>query len=171
MKLYVSNMLFKITEDDLRQAFSQFGQVESVDIVKDRDTGKSKGFGFIVMPSAEEAQAAIDGLNDSELSGREIRVSEARPRPDKPRGKKPSSGGRTEKGGPRDSKAGNRWGQGESEGGRSGQGSGGGRGGQSAFGGTRGNKTGGGSRGGQGGGGRGGQGGPSGGRGGQGRGR
>lgn len=159
MKLYVSNILFKITEDDLRQAFSQFGEVVSVDIVKDRETGKSKGFGFIVMGSADEGKAAIAGLNDTDFNGRTIRVSEAQARPPKPGGRKSAGGSGDRKGGDKGGQGSNRWGQGESGGGRGGQG--GGRGGQSAFGGPRGGK----------GGGRGGQGGSGGGRGGQGRGR
>ncbi|MBU4014333.1 MAG: RNA-binding protein [Proteobacteria bacterium] len=145
MKIYVGNLSYEVTEEDLRLALEQFGQVESAAIIKDKYSGQSKGFGFVEMASKAEGQAAIEGLNGKELKGRALNVNEARPRTE-------SHGSRGGYGG------GGRGGQG---GGRGGQG-GGGRGGQG--GGGRGGQGGG--RGGQGGGGRGGQGG---GRGGQGR--
>jgi len=82
MNIYVGNMSFDVTEDDLRQAFEGFGQVESVRIIQDRYTGRSKGFGFVDMPTEAEAQSAIVGLNGTDLKGRSINVNEARPRPE-----------------------------------------------------------------------------------------
>jgi RNA recognition motif-containing protein len=86
MNIYAGNLSRDVTEDDLRQAFEAFGQVESVNIVKDRFSGESRGFGFVMMPSRNEAQAAIDGLNDKDLKGRNINVNEARPRTGNRRG-------------------------------------------------------------------------------------
>lgn len=85
MNIYVGNLSFEATEDDLRQAFEGFGQVESVNIVKDRFTGESRGFGFVEMPTKDEAESAISGLNGQDLKGRTLNVNEARPRTDKPR--------------------------------------------------------------------------------------
>jgi len=72
-------------DDDLAAAFKEYGSVDSASVIKDRDTGQSKGFGFVEMSTAEEAQAAIKGLDNQELSGRRIRVNEARPKEDRPR--------------------------------------------------------------------------------------
>jgi len=94
MNIYVGNLSYEITEEDLRQAFEPFGQVESVSIIKDKYSGQSKGFGFIEMPSKAEAQAAIDGLNGKELKGRTLNVNEARPRSEGSRGKGGRGGGR-----------------------------------------------------------------------------
>ena len=80
MNIYVGNLSFEVTEEDLRQAFNPFGQISSVRVITDRDTGRSKGFGFIEMPDNAEAQSAISGLNGKELKGRTIKVNEARPR-------------------------------------------------------------------------------------------
>lgn len=80
MNIYVGNISFDTTDDGLRAAFAAHGEVESVNIIKDRDTGRSRGFGFVDMPSDEEAQAAIDALNEKDLDGRTIRVNKARPR-------------------------------------------------------------------------------------------
>jgi cold-inducible RNA-binding protein len=77
-KLYVGNLSFQTTEDELNGLFSQFGPVESVTIINDRDTGRSKGFGFVVMETAE-ADKAIEQLNGSEFNGRNLTVNEARP--------------------------------------------------------------------------------------------
>lgn len=77
--IYVGNLSFKTTQDELRQLFSQFGQVESVNLITDRATGQSKGFGFVVMDPAG-AQEAIDKLNQTQVGGRTITVNEARPR-------------------------------------------------------------------------------------------
>jgi RNA recognition motif-containing protein len=78
-KLYVGSLPYKTTEDELHQLFSQFGSVVSVKIVTDRDTGQSKGFGFVEMGNADEAQKAIEGMNGSQLGGRNLIVSIARP--------------------------------------------------------------------------------------------
>ncbi|MBV7334220.1 RNA-binding protein [Chloroflexi bacterium TSY] len=80
MNIYVGNISFQLTEDGLRTAFEEFGEVTSVNIITDRETGRSRGFGFVEMASATEGQAAIDGLNGVELDGRPLRVNEARPR-------------------------------------------------------------------------------------------
>jgi RNA recognition motif-containing protein len=80
MNIYVGNLSYEVTEDDLQQAFEAFGQVESVRIIKDKYSGQSKGFGFVEMPAKAEAQSAIEGLNDKELKGRTLNVNEARPR-------------------------------------------------------------------------------------------
>jgi len=80
MNIYVGNLSRDVTEDDLRQAFEAFGQVESANIVKDRFSGESRGFGFVQMPSKNEAQSAIDGLNGKDLMGRTVNVNEARPK-------------------------------------------------------------------------------------------
>jgi RNA recognition motif-containing protein len=83
--IYVGNLSFKATEDDLRQAFAQYGEVTSVNIVKDRETGRSRGFAFIEMPDANQAKEAIDNLNLADIAGRRVTVNEARPRTDRPR--------------------------------------------------------------------------------------
>ena len=80
MNIYVGNVSYTVTEEDLKQAFEGFGQVASVSIIKDKFSGQSKGFGFVEMPVKEEAQAAIGGLNGQELKGRKLNVNEARPR-------------------------------------------------------------------------------------------
>ncbi len=79
-KLYVGGLAYAMCDDDLAEAFKQFGTVESAVVIKDRDSGQSKGFGFVEMSSDEEAQAAIKGLDGQEVSGRRVRVNEARPR-------------------------------------------------------------------------------------------
>ncbi|MBB5348036.1 RNA-binding protein [Desulfoprunum benzoelyticum] len=79
MKIYVGNMSYEVQEDDLRQAFGQFGQVESVAIITDKFSGRSKGFGFVEMATKEQGQAAIDGLNGKDIKGRALVVNEARP--------------------------------------------------------------------------------------------
>jgi cold-inducible RNA-binding protein len=80
MKIYVGNLSYEVTEEDLRLALEAFGQVESVTIIKDKYSGQSKGFGFVEMASKTEGQSAIDGLNGKELKGRTLNVNEARPR-------------------------------------------------------------------------------------------
>jgi len=77
-KLYVGNLSYNVTSADLEQMFSQFGTVRSADVIQDRDTGRSKGFGFVEMGSDEEAQAAIAALNGQEHDGRALTVNEAR---------------------------------------------------------------------------------------------
>ena len=86
MNLYVGNLSKQATEDELQQAFSEYGQVSEVKIIRDRDTGASRGFGFVEMPNGREAKEAIDKLNLTEIAGRSITVSEARPRTDRRRG-------------------------------------------------------------------------------------
>ena len=80
MNIYVGNLSYETTEEDLQQAFEGFGQVESVNVIKDKYSGRSKGFGFVEMPAKDEAQSAINELNDTELKGRTLKVNEARPR-------------------------------------------------------------------------------------------
>jgi cold-inducible RNA-binding protein len=80
MKIYIGNMSYETTEDDLRQAFEAYGEVVSVNIITDRDSGRPKGFGFVEMGSKEEATAAIEALNGQEMKGRQVNVNEARPR-------------------------------------------------------------------------------------------
>ena len=80
MNIYVGNLAYSVTEDDLRSAFEDFGEITSINIIKDRFSGQSKGFGFVEMPSAEEARSAINELNGKEFKGRAISVNEARPR-------------------------------------------------------------------------------------------
>ena len=82
-KLYVGNLAYSVRDDALHQAFSQFGTVNSAKVMMDRDTGRSKGFGFVEMGSDAEAQAAINGMNGQALEGRAIIVNEARPREDR----------------------------------------------------------------------------------------
>ncbi len=94
MNIYVGNLSRETTEDDLRQAFEAFGQVESVNIIQDRFSGESRGFGFVEMPSKDEAQTAIEEMNGKDLHGRALNVNEARPKA--PRG---GGGGRGRGGG------------------------------------------------------------------------
>ncbi len=80
MNIYVGNLPYETTQEDLRQVFEAHGAVESVNIIQDRETGRSKGFGFVVMPDSAAAQAAISALNDKDVGGRKMKVNEARPR-------------------------------------------------------------------------------------------
>jgi RNA recognition motif-containing protein len=80
MNIYVGNLPYTATEESLKTAFTAFGQVASVKIIMDRDTGRSKGFGFVDMPSDDEAKAAMAGLNGKEMEGRALKVNESRPR-------------------------------------------------------------------------------------------
>ena len=84
MNIYVGNISYELTEDDLRGAFEAFGQVASATIIKDKFSGRSKGFGFVEMPNDAEAKAAIEGVNGKDLKGRAVKVNEAKPRPDRP---------------------------------------------------------------------------------------
>ena len=88
-KLYVGNLPYQVRDNDLEQAFSEFGTVTSAKVMMERDTGRSKGFGFVEMGSDAEAQAAINGMNEQSLGGRSITVNEARPMEPRP----PRSGG------------------------------------------------------------------------------
>jgi RNA recognition motif-containing protein len=100
MNIYVGNLARDVTEDDLRQAFEAFGQVKSVNIIKDKFSGESRGFGFIDMPSKDEAQTAIADMNGKDLKGRAVNVNEARPRTEARRGNGGGSrGGRGGRGG------------------------------------------------------------------------
>ena len=130
-KLYVGNLPYSVRDEDLQQAFSAFGSVNSAKVMMERDTGRSKGFGFVEMGSDAEAQAAIEGMNGQSLGGRSLVVNEARPMEARP----PRTGGF---GGPRGG-----------GGGGGGYGGGGGEGGfRSPYGAGRGGREGGGGRGG-----------------------
>jgi len=83
MNIYVANLAREVTEDELKKAFEEFGEVESVNIIKDKYSGDPKGFGFVQMPSKKEGQSAIDNLNGKELQGKPLNVNEARPRTDR----------------------------------------------------------------------------------------
>ncbi len=126
MKLYVGNLSFQTSSDDLQQLFAQVGTVESASVVEDRETGRSRGFGFVEMATKEEGQAAIEQFNGKDLNGRNLTVNEARPREDR------GGGG----GGGRGGFGGNRGGGGGG-GGRGGYGGGGGGGGGRPSGGDR----------------------------------
>ena len=80
MNIYVSNLAYNTTDDDLRQLFASYGEVDTIRIITDRDTGQSRGFGFVEMPDSAAAKAAIQGLQGKELGGRTLTVNEARPR-------------------------------------------------------------------------------------------
>jgi len=142
-KLYVGNLAYSIRDEDLQQAFAQYGSVTSAKVMMDRDTGRSKGFGFVEMSTDAEAQAGINGMNGQSLEGRALVVNEARPREERPGG---FGGGRSGGGG---------GGYGGGGGGRSGGGGGGfGGGGGGGYGGGGGGRSGGGGGYGGGGGGR-----------------
>lgn len=128
-KLYVGNLPYQVRDSDLEQAFSQFGQVTSAKVMMERETGRSKGFGFVEMGSDAEAQAAISGMNGQSMGGRSVVVNEARPMEQRPRGFGGGGGG----GG----------GYGGGGGGRSGGGGYGGGGGRSGGGGGGGGQDGG----------------------------
>ena len=147
-KLYVGNLAYSVRDDSLQTAFSQFGTVTSAKVMMDRDTGRSKGFGFVEMGSDAEAQAAINGMNGQPLEGRAIVVNEARPREDRPGGFGGGGGGGRSGGGGGYGGGGGGYGGG---GGGGGYGGGGGGGGRSPYGG--GGRSGGGGGGGYGGGG------------------
>ena len=99
MNIYVGNLSFDVKEENLQAAFEAFGQVASATIVRDKYSGQPRGFGFVEMPDANEARTAIANLNGKELSGRQMNVSEARPRPNR-RGSGPGGrGGRSNFGG------------------------------------------------------------------------
>jgi RNA recognition motif-containing protein len=80
MNIYIGNMSFETTEDQLRQAFAEYGEVSTVNIITDRNTGEPRGFGFVEMVEKDEARAAISGLNGTELNGRDLKVNEAKPK-------------------------------------------------------------------------------------------
>ncbi len=93
-KLYVGNLSFSATEQDLEEVFGEIGTVESVNIIEDRDTGRSRGFGFVEMSSQEEAQNAISELDGKEVEGRNLKVNEAKPRENRGGGGGGGRGGR-----------------------------------------------------------------------------
>jgi len=101
VKIYVGNLSFNLSEDELKQKFEEFGSVNSVNIIKDRDTGKSKGFGFVEMAEKDAGESAINEMNGQEFEGRRIIVNEARPRTDRPTGGSGSRDGGS-RGGSRD---------------------------------------------------------------------
>ncbi|MEI8032353.1 MAG: RNA-binding protein [Chlorobiaceae bacterium] len=84
MNIYIGNLAYSVTEDDLRDAFSRFGQVDSASIIMDKFSGRSKGFGFVDMPNDSEAREAIESLNEQDLNGRTVKVNEAKPREERP---------------------------------------------------------------------------------------
>ena len=84
MNIYIGNLPYSVSEDDLRTKFSEFGQVHSANIITDKFSGRSKGFGFVDMPNDGEAREAIDAMNDKDFKGRTIKVNEARPREQRP---------------------------------------------------------------------------------------
>jgi RNA recognition motif-containing protein len=94
MNIYVGNLSYEVSEDDLREAFEAHGEVASANVITDKFTGRSRGFGFVEMPKDDEARAAIDALNGFDLKGRTLNVNEARPRNDKPRNRDRMSGSR-----------------------------------------------------------------------------
>jgi cold-inducible RNA-binding protein len=110
MKLYVGNLSFQTTSEDLQQLFAQAGTVESATVVEDRDTGRSRGFGFVEMASKEEGEKAIEQFNGTDMNGRNLTVNEARPRED--RGNRGGGGGRGGYGGNRGGGGGGRGGYG-----------------------------------------------------------
>lgn len=83
MNIYVGNLSYETTEQELRQLFEAYGTVESTSVIIDKFTGKSRGFGFVVMPDKAQADAAIAGLNQKDNRGRKLKINEARPRPDR----------------------------------------------------------------------------------------
>ena len=144
-KLYVGNLAYSVRDESLQESFSQFGTVTSAKVMMDRETGRSKGFGFVEMSSDPEAQAAINGMNGQPLEGRPLVVNEARPREERPGGfggapRRPSGGGGRSGGG-----GGGGYGGGGGGGGYGGGGGGGGRsGGGGGYGGGGGGRSGGG---------------------------
>ena len=107
MNIYVGNLAYQVDEDELKKAFGAFGNVDSVRIISDRQTGRSKGFAFVEMTSSDDAQEAITKLNKTELGGRELTVNEARPRP--PRDDSRGGGSRGGRGGAGGGGYGNRY--------------------------------------------------------------
>jgi RNA recognition motif-containing protein len=124
MKLYVGNLSFNTTTQDLEQIFGEVGTVESTNIIEDRDTGRSRGFGFVEMSSKEEGEAAIDTLNGKEIDGRELTVNEAKPRENRGGGGGGNRGGGGGRGGYGGGGGGNKRGGGGGSGGGGGYGGG-----------------------------------------------
>ncbi len=84
MEIYVGSLPYSVTESDLKEAFTEFGEISSVRLVSDKFSGKSKGFGFVEMPNSSEADAAIAALNESDFKGRDIKVNQAKPKEERP---------------------------------------------------------------------------------------
>jgi len=99
MNIYVGNLSYSSTEDSVRQHFAQYGEVSAVRIIQDRETGRSRGFGFVEMPNDEEAKAAIAALDGKEVDGRAVKLNEAQPRPERSGGGGGGGGGRPGGGG------------------------------------------------------------------------
>jgi RNA recognition motif-containing protein len=93
MNIYVGNLAFSVTESDLKETFAAFGAVSTASVIKDKFSGESRGFGFVEMPTKEEAERAISSLNGKDLKGRALTVNEAKPRTDRPRSGGFGSGG------------------------------------------------------------------------------
>ena len=106
MNIYVGNLAYSVTSDELRNAFEEYGTVTSADVIQDKYTGRSKGFGFVEMQNDQEANSAIEALNEYELSGRPLRVNETRPKEERPRRERFDRGGG---GGGRDRDRGDRY--------------------------------------------------------------
>ena len=140
-KLYVGNLSYNVRDDDLQQTFAQFGTVSSAKVMMDRETGRSKGFGFVEMGSDAEAQSAINGMNGQQMDGRALVVNEARPREERPGG---FGGGRSGGGGGGYGGGGGAGRSGGGGGGGYGGGGGGGRSGGGGYGGGGGGRSGGG---------------------------
>lgn len=85
MNIYIGNLSYNVTEEELREIFGEFGEVTSAKIIEDRETGRPKGFAFVEMTNKEDGQNAIENLNDKEIKGRGVKVNEARPREERPR--------------------------------------------------------------------------------------
>src|SRR5205085_5194505 len=111
-KIYIGNLSYNTSSSELEQLFGAHGTVQSAEVISDRDTGRSKGFGFVQMGSDEEAQAAIAALNGKDVDGRALTVNEAKPREDRPRGGGGGGGGGGGFGGPRRGGFGDRGGRG-----------------------------------------------------------
>lgn len=97
MNIYIGNLSYEVRDNDLQNAFNAFGTVTSAKVVMDMDSGRSKGFGFVEMSSSEEAEAAINKLNGTELLGRSITVNQARPKPERSGGGGGNGGGRRDR--------------------------------------------------------------------------
>ncbi len=122
MNIFIGNLAKDVNEDDLRQAFESFGEITSVKVIADRISGESRGFGFVEMPSKEEAEAAIEGVNGQEIKGQAVTVNEARPRSERRGGKGGYGGGRGGQGGGRGGYGGGNFGGGKYSGSRGGRG-------------------------------------------------
>jgi RNA recognition motif-containing protein len=99
MRIYVGNLPYSVTDEDLREVFGEYGELASAEVIKDKFSGQSKGFGFVDMPNNSEADAAIKELNEAVIKGRKLTVNEARPRAERPRGGGWGGGGGRDGGG------------------------------------------------------------------------